>query len=306
MNKIFTLIKNKTLLKQIKYHIAYKKALKFKGSDEEYLINLGKLRLGYEMNLQHPATFNEKLNWYKLNYKNELMPICADKVKVDEYVKSKGLSDILIKKYYIWDSVEEIDISKLPNKFVLKTNSDSGGVVICTDKKNFDIKKAKKKLKKSYNTNYAAKTKEWPYELIEKKVFAEEFIEPNSKRGLLDYKFFCFNGIPQIIMICSDRESILKVDFFDLDGNKINVERYHPNSDLKKISITKTIKQMIDIAKVLSNDFPFARIDLYNDNGKILFGEITFFPGAGMEPFDCIENDKMFGDYFNIEHIKNL
>ena len=303
MNKIFTLIKNRKLIRQIKHHIEFKKALKFKGTDEEYLISLGKVMLGYEMNLQNPITFNEKLNWYKLNYKNELMPICADKIKVDEYVKSKGLSSILIKKYHIWNSVEEIDISTLPNKFVLKTNNDSGGVVICNNKKSFNIKKAKAKLKKSYDRNYETYAKEWPYGLIDKKVFAEEFIEPNSAHGLLDYKFFCFNGKPQIIMICSDRQSNLKIDFFDLNGNKINTKRYYPNSELQKLVITQTLKQMINVAKILSNDFPFARVDLYNDNGKIYFGEITFFPGAGMEPFDCIENDKIFGDYFDISNI---
>ena len=304
MRKLLNLIKNGELLSRTKYHFAFKKALKFKGTDEEYLINLGKVMLGYTMNLTSPKTFNEKINYYKLHYKNNLMVMCADKIKVDDYVKSKGFGKLLIQKYKKYNTPNEINLSELPNKFVLKTNCDSGGVVICKDKSKFDLKSAIKKLNFSYNRDYAGFAREWPYSLIEKAVFAEQFIEEKENNDLIDYKFFCFNGTPKFFIRCSDRSNGVKIDFFNTDGTLIDVKRANHNCSISaKLDNTIDLTKMVNISKKLSEDFPFARIDLYTTCGKIYFGEITFYPSAGLENFNPKIYDEIFGNYFNIDTI---
>ena len=270
-------------------------------NDKEYLIKLGKIHLGYRMNLDDPKTFNEKLNWYKLNYRNDLMPICVDKWAVRQYVKDKGLEEILVKNYGVYDSVKEIDLNDLPEQFVAKVTGDSGGVVVCKDKNQFYDLIGNKfdGLTKDYSNNF----KEWPYHFIKNKIIIEELIDTEDGHAPKDYKFFCFNGEPKFLFVASERDVDTKFDFFDLDWNHINVKQGHLNS---KYEICKPEKfnEMLKICKILSKDFPHVRVDLYFENNKIYFGEMTFFHFSGLTPFHPFKYDKIFGEYFDIDTIK--
>ncbi len=293
----------KEYITKIKYKIKLRLAFRFKGSDKEYLINLGKIRLGYEMNLDNPQTFNEWINWYKLNYKSDLLPICVDKLKVNEYLESKGLDKkYLIKKYAIWNSPKEIKFDNLPNEFVIKTNHDSGGVVICKDKSKFDKKKLKK-IKKSFSKTYL-KGKEWPYQFVEKKIFAEELIKTKDGHSPNDYKFFCFNGEVKFLFVATERDVDAKFDFFDANWNWINVRQGHKNNT-NIPQKPKNFDEMIKICEKISKDFPHVRVDLYNENGVIKFGELTFYHWSGFQLFDPMEYDYKFGRYFNEIFTKN-
>ena len=269
--------------------------LKNKG-DKKYLIDLGRVELGYKMNLDKPQTLNEKLNWYKLNYKNDLMVECVDKVKVYEYVKKCGLEHILIKRYGVYDRVKDIDLSKLPDQFVLKNNSDSGGVLICLNKESFFEKALK--IEEKMKIDYSADLLEWPYKSIEKKLLIEELIKTKDGCAPKDYKFFCFNGEPRFLFVASERDKEVKFDFFDLEWNHIPVKQGHLNSN-KKIEKPSKLKEMLNICRILSKDFPHVRVDLYYENDKIYFGELTFFHFSGLTSFYPKKYDYIFGKYFD-------
>lgn len=303
IKKIIKSIFNGSFIRQFRQKLFLKSKKAKKLSDEEYLIKAGKFNLGYKMDLKNPKTFNEKINWYKLNYKNDLMPKLVDKVLVDEYVKEKGLEDILTKKLAIWNNPDEIDLSNLPNMFVLKTNHDSGGVLICKDKSKFD-KSNLEKIYNSYNKNFTDNYKEWPYALVNKKVFAEEYIKTTDGRSPKDYKIFCFDGEPKFLFVASNRDKDVKFDFFDASWNWIDVRQGHKNAKITPEK-PKNFDRMIEISRILSKDFPHVRIDLYNENGIIRFGEMTFFHNAGMIKFNPKKYDLIFGEYFNVDKIKD-
>ena len=275
-----------------------------KYSDEKYLIKLGEIRLNYKMDLENPKTLNEKINYYKLHYKNPLMVQCVDKIAVDEYVKSKGLEYILVPKYAIWNSFDEIDVSNLPDSFVIKTNADSGGVLPVYDKSKFKINDLNK-IKKSFGNNYSKYKKEWPYGEVKQKIFAEQYLKDNEHAVPYDYKFFCFNGKVAYLMICTQREKDVKIDFFDRNCNWMNVERCHHRNNKNRPTKPELFDQMIEISEKLANDFPLVRVDLYQVSGKIYFGELTFFSGSGLEKCKTYEQDILLGEPFNIDSIKN-
>ncbi len=300
IKKVFKAIKDGTFFEKVETKLKLKKLKKFKGTDEEYLTLCCKLFLKYDVDLRNPKTFNEWINWYKLNYKNDLMPICVDKVKVDEYVSSKGLSDILVKKYEIWDSPSQININKLPNSFVIKTNHDSGGVCVCKSKLHYN-KNMQKKLKKAFKKDFSNLFREWPYAKVEKKIFAEEYLSENNKIPC-DYKFFCFNGEPKFLYVCTGRGVKTCFDFFDLEWNHLNIVQHYPNSN-NTILKPKNFDRMLDVARILSKDFPFVRVDLYNIDGQIKFGELTFYHFAGITPFETKDMDLELGKFF-IDNIK--
>ena len=253
-----------------------------------------------KINLSNPITFNEKINWYKLNYKNDLMIQCSDKVKVYDYIKECGLDNILLKRYGVYNSLDEIDLSKLPEQFVLKNNSDSGGVFVCKDKSNFY--KGAKKVYKKMKVDYSNEKLEWPYKYIEKKLLIEELINTKDGGSPNDYKFFCFNGEPKFLFVASERDANCKFDFYDINWNKLPVIQGHPNSK-NGIDRPKKLIEMINICKILSKPFPFVRVDLYYENDTIYFGELTFYHYSGMTPFIPKKFDYIFGEYFDISNI---
>ena len=266
-------------------------------NDADYLIDLGRFRLGYTMDLNHPKTFNEKLNWYKLNYRNDLMTLCTDKYEVRKYVESKGLKDILLNCYGVYDSFDQINIDTLPDKFVVKATGDSGGVVICRDKNK--LKELAGNKFDNFNVDYSKLFKEWNYQNIKNRIIVDELIDTKDENAPNDYKIFCFHGEPKFLFVASERNIDVKFDFYDLDWNLIDVLQGH-NRSKNGIEKPKNFDKMLEIARNLSKDFPHVRVDLYNVEGKIYFGELTFFHFAGMTPFYPRKFDDIFGEYFDI------
>lgn len=262
-----------------------------------YLFFRFKNRVGYWPHLNHPRTFNEKLQWLKLNDRHAEYTQMVDKIDAKKYVASIIGEKYIIPTLGVWDSVDEIEWDKLPNQFVIKVSSDSGGIVVCKDKQKLDIEKAKEKLTNGWGKNYYVHNKEYPYRDLTPRIIAEEYKEDESGYELRDYKIFCFNGEPKILFVASDRQKAgedTKFDFFDLNWNHLPFTNGHPNSK-EHIAKPKNFEEMLEIAKKLSVGIPQVRIDLYNCNGQIYFGEITFFHWSGMTAFDPVEWDFKLG-----------
>lgn len=265
--------------------------------DKWYLFFRFKNRVGYWPHLNHPRTFNEKLQWLKLNDRHAEYTQMVDKIDAKKYVASIIGDKYIIPTLGVWNSVDEIEWDKLPNQFVIKVSSDSGGIVVCKDKQTLDIEKAKEKLTNGWGKNYYVHNKEYPYRDLTSRIIAEEYKEDESGYELRDYKIFCFNGEPKILFVASDRQKAgedTKFDFFDLNWNHLPFTNGHPNSK-EHIAKPKNFEEMLEIAKKLSVGIPQVRIDLYNCNGQIYFGEITFFHWSGMTAFDPVEWDFKLG-----------
>lgn len=265
--------------------------------DKWYLFFRFKNRVGYWPHLNHPRTFNEKLQWLKLNDRHAEYTQMVDKIDAKKYVASIIGDKYIIPTLGVWNSVDEIEWDKLPNQFVIKVSSDSGGIVVCKDKQKLDIEKAKEKLTNGWGKNYYVHNKEYPYRDLTPRIIAEEYKEDESGYELRDYKIFCFNGEPKILFVASDRQKAgedTKFDFFDLNWNHLPFTNGHPNSK-EHIAKPKNFEEMLEIAKKLSVGIPQVRIDLYNCNGQIYFGEITFFHWSGMTAFDPVEWDFKLG-----------
>ncbi len=263
-------------------------------------IRLGFLRrFGRLPNLKNPQTFNEKLQWLKLHDKNPEYSKLVDKYEVKNYIAEKIGEEYIIPTLGVWDSFDEIDFDKLPKQFVLKCTHNSGGLVICKNKSTLDIKKARKQLTGSLKSNYYWAGREWPYKNVKPRIIAERFMVDESGTELKDYKFFCFDGKPEFLFIATDRPHDTKFDFFDIDFNHLPFTNGHPNTD-KELKKPEKYEEMIEIAAKLSKGLKHARIDLYNINGKIYFGEITFFHWSGFTPFEPDEWDKKIGDFIKL------
>jgi len=249
--------------------------------------------------LQHPKTFNEKLNWMKLNDRRAEYTAMVDKAEAKSWAAKKVGEEHIIPTLGVWNSFDEIDFNALPNQFVLKTTHDSGSVVIVRDKTKFDRSKARKLLTKSQRHDFYLDCREWPYKNVPHRIIAEQYMEDESGKGLKDYKFFCFNGEPKMLFVATDRSTDVHFDYFDLQFNHLPFAQGHPNA---KKPITKPDKfdNMVELARRLSEGLPQVRIDLYNINGKIYFGEFTFFHFSGYMPFYPDEWDEKVGSWWTV------
>lgn len=267
-----------------------------------------RLIMGYKLNLEDPRSFNEKLNWLKLYNRDSLYPKLVDKSTVKDYVAGIVGDKYIIPTYGVWDRFEDIDFDKLPNKFVLKSTNGGGGsgVVVCRDKNTFDKDKARKQLQKSM-LNDGKATGEWVYEKIKPRFLAEKFMGNDEDSELRDYKIFCFNGQPQLLFVTSDRYSKtepLHFDWFDINLNHLPFETVgYPPKPLA-IKDFPQWEEMKDVAKKLSEGFPHVRVDLYLINGKVYFGELTFFHDAGLVPLSPIDWDYKIGDMLDLSSLK--
>lgn len=259
-----------------------------------YLRKQFKKHIGYELNLDKPCTFNEKIQWLKCYYRDPIMTQCADKFAVREIIAKIIGEDYLTHLYGVYDSVDDIELDKLPNSFVLKPTHSSGRVIICTDKSKMNWKDEFAKLRKWMKRNYYYQNGEWVYKDIKPKIVCEKYLTGD----MIDYKFMCFYGEPKLMFTCSERNKGLKVTFFDLQFNKLPFIRKYPASD--KVEKPKHFSDMIALSRKLAKEFPFVRVDFYENCGKIYFGELTFFPGNGMEWFEPIEWDKKIGDLLDL------
>lgn len=266
--------------------------------DKIYLKLMYRHRMKKKLNLKKPQTFNEKLQWLKLYNRNPEYTKMVDKYEAKKYVADIIGEEYIIPTLGVWNNVEDIEFESLPNQFVLKCTHDSGGVIICKDKKNFNIENAKKKLKDSLKQNFYYKGREWPYKNVKPRIIAEKFMYDENTEDLNDYKFMCFNGQVKCSFTCTERRSSsgLKVTFFDKEWHKMPFERHYPSSN-KEIKKPINYDLMLRISEKLSQDMDFVRVDLYEINGKVYFGELTFFPGCGMEEFIPDKWDNILGSW---------
>jgi hypothetical protein len=263
--------------------------------EKMYLRIIFKRHLGYKLDLKNPKTYNEKLQWLKLNDRKFEYTQMVDKYEVRKYVADRIGEKHLIPLLGVWNTFDMINFDKLPDKFVLKCTHDSGSVYICDYKQKFDIKEVQKKINKALKRNYYYRWKEWPYKNVKPRIIAEQFMVDESGKELKDYKFFCFYGVPELFFVATDRPFDTRFDFYDMEFNHLPFEQGHPWAT-KKIVKPKGFNRMVEIAAKLSQNIPHVRVDLYDINGEIYFGELTFTHYSGMVPFKPEIWDKILGD----------
>ncbi|WP_313811139.1 ATP-grasp fold amidoligase family protein [Glutamicibacter sp.] len=250
--------------------------------------------------MRHPRTYNEKLQWLKVNYRVRDEPLLVDKYEVKSIVARKIGNEYVIPTLGIYNSVDEIDFDSLPSSFVLKCTHDSGGVVLVQDKNDADIEKVRARLAKSMHRNYFYSGREPHYLQIKPRIIAEPYFADDRSGQLLDYKFFCFDGQVKAMFVASDRASgNVKFDYFDPQFEPLELKQPYPNSAVLPSKPTQ-FNKMIELSRILSEGHPHVRVDLYEVNGKVFFGELTFFHFSGMEPFKPEKWDRLWGDWLTL------
>ena len=253
-----------------------------------------------KLNLSNPQTFNEKLQWLKLYNRKPEYTQLVDKIAVKDWVANKIGDDYIIPTFATWDTANEVNIDKLPDKFVLKCNHSGGncGVFLVNDKNKFNIDSARSVLAKTLKKSVYSTLREWPYKNVKHRILAEM----NLGSGIEDYKFFCYNGKAESVMVCYERATgHPKFYFFD---HNWNLKRYNVRGKQAPKDFTmpkpKNIDKMFEIASKLSEGIPFVRVDLYNIDGQIYFGEMTFFPASGVDANLLPETDILFGNFIEL------
>lgn len=260
------------------------------------------IKFGRRLNLKNPERFTEKIQWYKLNYKNDIMPTCSDKFAVRQYIKDKGLEDILVNLYKVYTSPDQINLAELPDKFVMKVSNGSGTNFICRDKSKANQQEIINDFKWFCRKVKANSGREWPYMKTKSVIVVEELLEDPShlNNAVNDYKIFCYNGKPEYVICISDRYSDQCNHLvYTTDWKKVYVASEGARID-ENAEKPENLDEMLSIASKLSEDFPFARIDLYSVLGKIYFGEITFYPWSGYMEFEPDEFDFELGEKFEL------
>lgn len=252
--------------------------------DEKYIRLEYRSYFGKKLDLDNPKTFDEKLQWLKLYNRNPLYTQLVDKCEVKSYVGKMIGQEYIIPTFGVWDSFDEIDFDSLPNRFVLKCTHDSGGIVICKDKGSLDIEKVRNKLTRSLKNNFYWQGREWPYKNVKPRILAEQYMEDSTDKELRDYKIYCFNGKVHATLLASNRMNEsheMTFDYFDKEFNHLKLtNHWHPNAS-EVPHKPQNYEQMQELAQILSKGFPHVRVDFYEVNGKIYFGELTFFDMSG-------------------------
>lgn len=284
------------------------KELRFLFTDKLYLKILYYLYIGKRLDLKNPKTMNEKMQWIKLYDRKPEYKQMVDKIQAKEYYGQMLGEEYIVPTLGIWDNFDEIDFDNLPNKFVLKTNHSGGntGVIICKDKSKFDKADAKRRIEKSLKSDIYKSFGEWPYKDMKKRIFAEELIG-NEGEELVDYKFYCFDGYVDAVLICMDRQiGDPKFYFFDKEWN---LKRYNKRGKMAPEGFTlpkpENMDKMFELASQISKGIPHLRVDLYNVNGKIYYGESTFFTAGGFDANRLPEADLYFGSLIKLPNKNN-
>ena len=280
----------KTILKKAKY------ALRFL-PDRAFIQLYYFARFRRFCDFDDPKTFNEKLQWLKLNDRNPLYITLVDKCEVKAWVAERIGSEHVVPTLGVWDSFDEIDFEALPERFVLKCTHDSEGVVVVSDRAQFGLEAAKAKIEAALKCNFYYIGREWPYLNVKPRIIAEEYMEDLRHGELRDYKFFCFDGEPKVMFVASGRGAgQTKFDYFDTHFNRLDIKQHYPNSE-GEIERPETFGRMMDAARTLSRGIPHVRIDFYEVDGKMYFGECTFYHFSGFMPFEPDEWDEVFGSW---------
>lgn len=297
MSKIIKVLKNPLLLIMPLGHREFLNWM----DDKTYLKILFQASMGKKLNLNNPQTYSEKLQWLKLYDRKPIYTTLVDKFEVKKYIADQIGEEYIIPTLGVWDRFDDIDFDSLPNQFVLKCTHDSGGLVICKDKSQLDKKSAKKKIERCLKHSFYWGLREWPYKNIVPRIIAEPYLEDNTTKELRDYKFFCFDGVVKALFVATDRGSKeeTKFDFFDGDYNHLPFINGHPNADVIPQK-PDHFEEMKVLASKLSKGIPHVRVDLYECNGKVYFGEMTFFHWSGLKPFEPEEWDYTFGSWITL------
>lgn len=284
--------------------IKLKYALRFL-PDSLYVKLYFRLTLKRKLDLNNPITLNEKLQWMKFNDRNPLYSMVSDKLAVRPYIKEQIGEKYLVPLIGSWNKFEDINFELLPNQFVLKCNHDSGGLVICKEKEKLDRNYTENKINKSLKRKFYYVGREWQYKSIKPCIIAEKLLLDENGKEPVDYKFSCFNGKVDHILVCMDRfsEGGVKFYLFDKEWNFLRYNKGDENLP-KNFTINKpeNLDEMVKIAEKLSKPFSFARIDLYNLNKKVYFSEITLSPNSGFDTDITYETDKLLGDKLHIPY----
>lgn len=257
-----------------------------------------------KLNLKSPMTFNEKLQWLKLYNRNPLYTKLVDKFLVRSYVEKKIGKEFLIPLLGVWENFSEIKFDKLPQEFVLKPNHTSGDVFICHNKDSIDYRKLEKLISYWLRRDYYKLHREWPYKDVQRKIIAETLLKTKDNKPLIDYKFFCFNGIPQLMFVATDRGIDTKFDFFDMNFTHLNLINGHSNA-VQRINKPPNFEKMKILAAKLSEGIPHVRIDFYEVNGHVYFGEMTFFHWSGFVKFKPEEWDYKLGKMLDLSMVSD-
>ena len=300
--------KIKTFIKLLKMPIKLIPPLANKGMlnwmpDKIFLKLMYKSRMGKSLNLDNPRSFSEKLQWLKLYDRKPWYSRLVDKYEVRSYIEETIGKEYLIPLYGVWDDPDEIDFDGLPDQFVLKCTHDSGSVIICQDKTKLDKNKAKKKLKRAQRFNFYYCSREWPYKNVKPRIIAEKYMANNgSTTELSDYKWFCFDGIAKVMFVVTDRHTPgvgTKMNYFDMEFRHLPFTNGAPNAT-HIIEKPANFELMRELAERISKGLPHVRVDFYEADGRVYFGEITFFDGCGMTPFEPDEWDDILGSWIQL------
>lgn len=290
--------KKKTLKSELKRLVMHHSRL---FPDELYLRLLFNLTMDKRLNLKSPQTFSEKLQWLKLHHRTPRLTTLVDKLAVKDHVRQILGEEYVCPVLGVWDRPEDIDFDHLPNEFVLKTTHHGGnmGIVICKDKATFDRGQAQSKLAASLATDVYYRYREWPYKDVPHRIFAERYLGDN----LTDYKIYCFNGLADCLLVCTDRQKgHVKYFFVDRDWH---VLPYNENSKYHAADFTlprpDCVDKMFEMASMMSEGFPFVRIDFFYVGGRIYFGEYTFYPASGLDPHKTPEFERHAGELIEVE-----
>lgn len=270
-------------------------------ADDEYLKQMFKIKLGKDLDLLNPITFNEKLQWLKLYDRKPIYTTMVDKFAVKKYVAEIIGEQYIIPTLGVWNSAEEIDFNMLPDQFVLKCTHDSHSHVICRDKKTLNRAEAVDRLRKALKRDYYLRFREWPYKNVKPRVIAEAYLEDEFGKELRDYKVLCFNGVPKLIELHQGRFTDHQTqDFYDTNWVKTGISQ----AGLSDYQVTETsvpkpaaLDEMLKLSAKLAKDISHVRIDWYIIRGRLYFGEITFYDGSGFDPFDNPADDVMLGNW---------
>lgn len=279
-----------------------------KMDDEKYIKLMYRCLTGDKLDLNNPKSFNEKLQWLKLHNRNPEYTKMVDKYEVKKYVADIIGDEYIIPTIGIYEKFDDIDFDSLPNQFVIKCTHDSGGLVICKDKSKLDLVEAKKKINKCLKKNYYYFTREWPYKDVKPRIIIEEYQEDGDRIVPEDYKIYCFDGKPKYIVVFHNRflkDSMYSESVYDTDWNKLDIslDCHFAVSDIVEDK-PECLDQMLDFARQLSEGIPQSRIDFYIINGKIKFGEITFYTASGTQKMIPESLDRELGDLIPLPNLK--
>ncbi len=279
-------------------------------SDETYISKLFFAKMGYQLDLENPHTFNEKLQWLKLYEHKPEYTKMVDKYAVKEHVSTIIGKEYVIPTLRVWNNFDEIDFEVLPERFVLKCTHDSGGLVIVKNKNDFNKILAKNKIEKSLKRNYFYQGREWPYKNVQPRIIAEMYISDADKVDeLTDYKFFCFAGEPRYCQVIKGRFKNETIDFYDMKWKHqefTGLEKPYKPHSAEEIPVPVNFEKMKEFAAKLSSGISFVRIDFYEASGKLYFGETTFYPASGFGEFDIDEWNYKMGDMIKLPTEKRI